>query len=72
MHITIHISEAAARALHRQTPAMDASDEIVRTAQELGVALEAMHPDRELFLPVSVRQHAEPVVLRVKIRRRTL
>ena len=47
MHITIHVSESAARALHEMTPALEVSDEVLRVAEQLNVALEPMHASIE-------------------------
>lgn len=47
MRITIHVSEPAARALHQTTPALEVSDEVLRVAEQLNVALEPMHASIE-------------------------
>lgn len=45
MYITISVTEGAARALHHLTADTAASEEIVSTAQTLGVTLRPMHPN---------------------------
>lgn len=47
MHTTIRVRPDVALTLHRQQPSTTASEELLQTAEQLGVVLEPMHPGAE-------------------------
>lgn len=47
MHVTIRVRPDAALALHRRQLPTNTSEELLQTAEQLGVVLEPMHPGAE-------------------------